>query len=130
MRRRMLVLSALVISMSVAASGVAAAANPNRTFDVSACATLNGQNLILTAVWSGMRADAWSYFIESTEGSGGVFQPVPEPGRSGTLTNTFPAEDVANIQSVEATIFRAAGPNSIEVASTTLTQPAAGWTTC
>jgi hypothetical protein len=77
-----------------------------------------------------MPVSAWSYFIESTEGSGGVLEPLPETMNTGTLTQTFPAEDVGNILSVSATVFRAAGPNYIELDSVTLTQPASGWPTC
>jgi hypothetical protein len=131
--RRTLLLAAslgLVISTALGAAGTAAAANPNRTFDVTACATPNDKNLILTASWSGMSVSAWSYFIESTEGSGGVFQPVPQPGDSGRVTNTFPAGDVSNIQAVSATVFRAAGPNYVELDGATLTQPASGWPRC
>ena len=120
----------LVISATIGAAGIASAANPIRTFDVTACATPNGKNLVLTATWSGMQVDAWSYFVESTEGSGGVFSPVPQPGTSGTVTNTFPAEDLSNIQSVNATIFRATGPNYRELDSVTVTQPATGWPRC
>jgi hypothetical protein len=119
----------LAISTAFGASGIAAAANPNRTFDVTACATPNDKNLILTATWSGMPVSAWSWFIESTEGSGGVFSPVPEPGDSGTVTNTFPIE-VSTIQSVSATVFRSAGPNYVELDGATLTQPTSGWPTC
>jgi len=131
--RRTLLLAAslgFAISTALGTAGMAAAANPNRTFDVTACATPNGKNLILTASWSGMPVSAWSYFIESTEGSGGAFQPVPQPGDGGTLTNTFPADDVSNIQSVSATVFRAAGPNYVELDSSTVAQPAAGWPRC
>jgi hypothetical protein len=129
-RIRLLVASlALAISATFGASGIAAAQNPNRTFDVTACATPNGKTLILTVSWSGMPVSAWSYFIVSTEGSGGTFQPVPEPGDSGTLTNTF-ALDVDTIQSVSATVFRSAGPNYIELDSVTLTQPESGWPRC
>jgi hypothetical protein len=120
----------LAISIALGAAGMVAAENPNRTFDVTACATPNEKNLILTASWSGMPVSGWSYFIVSTEGSGGAFQPVPQPGDSGTLTNTFPAGHVSNIQSVSATVFRAAGPNYVELDTTTLTQPAAGWPRC
>ena len=120
---------ALVISTAFGATGIAAAANPNRTFDVTACATPNDKNLVLTVSWSGMPVSAWSYFVESTEGSGGVFQPVPAPGDTGTLAEAF-SGDVDNILSVNATVFRAAGPNFIELDSVTLTQPASGWPTC
>ncbi len=131
-RRVWLLTASLALGMSAAfgATGIAAAANPNRTFDVTACAAPNNQSLYLTVSWSGIAVSAWSYFIESTEGSGGVFGPVPEPGKTGTVTQTFAAEDVANIQSVSATVFRAAGPNYRELDSATLTQPAAGWPTC
>jgi len=131
LRRPAVILASLVIATStaLAVSGIAAAANPNRTFEVTACATPNGKNLVLTASWSGMPVSAWSYFIESTDGSGGVFEPVPAPGNSGTVTQTFPV-DVDNIQSVSVTVFRAAGPNYVELASATLTQPASGWPTC
>ena len=120
---------ALVISTAFGATGIAAAANPNRTFDVTACATPNDKNLVLTASWSGMPVSAWSYFVESTDGSGGVFEPVPAPGDTGTLGEAFPG-NVDNILSVNATVFRAAGPNFIELDSVTLTQPASGWPTC
>jgi hypothetical protein len=131
-RRARLVLVSLVIASSTAfaAAGIAAAANPNRTFDVTACATPNDKNLILTVSWSGMPVSAWSYFIESTEGSGGVFEPLPQVTHSGTLTQTFPADDVANIQSVSGTVFRSAGPNYVELASETITQPTSGWPRC
>jgi len=112
-----------------AASGIVAAANPNRTFDVTACTTPNGKSLILTVSWSGMPVSAWSYFIESTDGSGGIFQPVPAPGDSGTFTETF-GGDASTIQSVEVTVFRSAGPNYQELASVTLTQPVDGWPRC
>ncbi|HEV8280657.1 MAG TPA: hypothetical protein VGQ02_02260 [Candidatus Limnocylindrales bacterium] len=130
--RRVRVLAAslaLAITTAFGASGIAWAANPNRTFDATACATPNDKNLILTVSWSGMPVSAWSWFIESTDGSGGVFQPVPQPGDSGTLTETFSGGDVSNIQSVNATVFRAAGPNYVELDSETLTQPASGWPT-
>ena len=120
----------LVISATMGSAGLASAASPNRTFDVTACATPNDKNVVLTATWSGMQVDAWSYFVESTEGSGGVFSPVPEPGASGTLTQTFPAEDVSSILSVNATVFRATGPNYRELDSITVTQPATGWARC
>ena len=120
---------ALVISTALGATGNAAAANPNRTFDVTACATPNDKNLVLTVSWSGMPVAAWSYFVESTDGSGGVFETVPAPGDTGTLAEAFPG-DVDNILSVNATVFRAAGPNFIELESVTLTQPASGWPTC
>ena len=120
----------LVISATIAGAGIASAANPNRTFDVTACATPNGKNVVLTATWSGVQVDAWSWFVESIEGSGGVFQPVPQPGTSGTLTQTFPAEDVSSIQAVNATIFRATGPNFRELDSVTVSQPATGWSRC
>ena len=121
---------ALAISMAVGAPGVAAAANPNRTFDVTACATPNDKTLVVTVAWSGMPVSAWSYFIESTEGSGGVFEPLPEPGSTGALTQTFAATDVATIQSVSATVFRATGPGYHELDSVTVTQPGTGWLTC
>ena len=121
---------ALGISTAVGAAGIAAAANPHRTFDVTACATPNDKNLVLTVTWSGMPVSAWSYFIESTDGSGGIFEPVPEPGDAGTLTQTFSGRDVDNILSVSATVFRVAGPNYIELDSVTLTQPASGWPAC
>jgi hypothetical protein len=78
-----------------------------------------------------MPVSAWSYFIESTEGSGGIFAPVPEPGDAGTLTNTF-GGDVDTIQSISATVFRSAGESSnyVELDSVTLTQPADGWERC
>ena len=117
---------ALVFSTAFGA-GFAAAANPNRTFDVTACTTPNGKDLILTASWSGMHVDAWSWFVESADGSGGVFGPVPQPGDSGTVTDTFPAETT---QSVNATVFRAAGPHYVEVGSVTLPQPVDGWARC
>ena len=79
---------------------------------------------------TGLQASRLSRVSRSRRRSGGVFEPVPEPGRTGTLTQTFEVEDVADIQSVNATIFRAAGPDFREVASTTLTQPASGWTMC
>jgi hypothetical protein len=121
----------LAIVATFGAAGIAAADNPNRTFEVTACATPNGKTLVQTVSWSGMPVAAWSYFIESTDGSGGTFQPVPEPGDSGTLTNTF-AVDVDNIQSVSATLFRSAGESSnyVELDSVTLTQPADGWERC
>ena len=121
----------LAILANLGAAGIAAAQNPNQTFEVTACATPNGKNLILTATWSGMPVSAWSWFIESTEGSGGIFGPVPEPGDEGTVTNTFPV-DVDNIQSVSATVFRSAGESSnyVELDSVTLTQPAEGWKRC
>jgi hypothetical protein len=121
---------ALATLTAFGAPGIVAAANPHRTFDVTACATPNDKNLVLTVSWSGMPVSAWSYFIESTEGSGGVLEPLPETMNTGTLTQTFPAEDVGNILSVSATVFRAAGPNYIELDSVTLTQPASGWPTC
>jgi hypothetical protein len=127
MLKRILVLFALVGALLAPAP--ATASNPNRTFDMTACATPNGKNLILTASWSGMPVSAWSYFIESTDGSGGVFGPVPEPGDAGTVSNTFPV-DVDTIQSVSATIFRSAGPNYVELDSVTLTQPGSGWPSC
>ena len=120
---------ALVFSTAVGATGIAAAANPNRTFDVTACATPNDKNLILTANWSGMPVAAWSYFVESADGSGGVFEPLPAPEDTGTLTQSIPG-DVDNILSVTASIFRVAGPNYHELDSVTLTQPASGWPTC
>jgi hypothetical protein len=119
---------ALGISTAFGASGTASA-NPHRTFDVTACAA-DANNLVLTASWSGIPVSAWSYFIESTEGSGGVFDTVPAPGKTGTVTQTFPAEDVGNIQSVSATVFRSAGPNYREIESVTLTQPVSGWPNC
>ena len=127
MVRRAVVLFVLVVSLS---PGVAIAANPHRIFDASACATPSGDQLVLTAAWSGMRVAAWSYFVESTEGSGGIFDTVPQPGKAGTVTQTVGAEDVANIQTVSATVFRAAGPHYFELASETLTQPASGWAAC
>ena len=120
----------LAISTAFGAYGIAAAANPHATFDATACATPNDKNLVLTVSWSDMRVSAWSWFVESTEGSGGVFEPLPETMNTGTLTQTFPAEDVGNITSVSATVFRAAGPNFHELASVTLTQPASGWPRC
>ena len=129
-RDRLLAASlALGIWTAVAASGIAAAANPNRTLDVTACATPNDKNLVLTVSWSGMPVSAWSFFIESTDGSGGTFQPVPEPGDAGTLSETF-SIDVDTVQSVSATVFRSAGPKFHELDSVTLTQPASGWPTC
>ena len=120
---------ALGVSTVFAAFGIAAAANPNRTLDVTACATPNDKNLVLTVSWSGMPVSAWSYFIESTDGSGGTFQPVPEPGDAGTLSETL-SIDVDTVQTVSATVFRSAGPNFHELGSVTLTQPASGWPTC
>lgn len=119
---------ALSISTALGAAGFAAAANPNSTFDVTACATPSGDSLILTATWSAMRVTHWSNFIESSEGSGGTFQPVPQPGRFGSVSNTFPVP-VDTIDSVSATVFRTANPNS-DLASVTLTRPATGWPTC
>lgn len=122
---------ALAVSATFGAAGITAAENPNRTFDVTACTTPNGKVLIQTVSWSGMPVSAWSYFVISTEGSGGTFQPVPEPGDSGTLTNTF-AGDVDTIESVSATVFRSAGESSnyVELDSVTLTQPESGWPRC
>ena len=131
-RIRLLVASlALAISAAFGAVGIAAAESPNRAFEMTACATPNGKVLIQTVSWSGMPVSAWSFFIESTEGSGGTFQPVPTPGDSGELTNTF-ATDVDTIQSVSATVFRSAGGSSnyVELDSLTLPQPVSGWSRC
>ena len=131
-RIRLLVASLGLASLTaLGAVGIAAADNPNRAFEVTACATPNGKALIQTVSWSGMPVSAWSFFIESTEGSGGTFQPVPEPGDSGELTNTF-AGDVDTVQSISATVFRTAGGSSnyVELASVTLTQPQSGWPRC
>jgi hypothetical protein len=129
-RIRLLVASlGLATLTTFGAFGIAAADNPNRTLEVTACATPNDKVLILTVSWSGMPVSAWSYFIESTDGSGGTFGPVPEPGDAGTLTNTSWV-DVENILSVSATVFRVAGPNYVELDSVTLTQPAEGWPRC
>ena len=131
-RIRLLVASLGLASLTAfGAVGIAAADNPNRAFDVTACATPNGKVLNLTVSWSGMPVSAWSFFIESTDGSGGTFQPVPEPGDSGELTTAFPG-DVDTIQSVSVTVFRSAGgsANYVELDSVTLTQPASGWPRC
>jgi hypothetical protein len=126
---RILASLALAASAAFATVGTASAANPNQTFDVTACATPNEKNLVLTVTWSGIPVTAWSYFIESTEGSGGVFEPVSPEADSGTLTQTVPV-DVSSIQSVSATLFRSAGPNYHEVESQTIIQPASGWPRC
>jgi hypothetical protein len=121
---------ALAITMVIGSVGVVVAANPNQTFDVTACAAPNGKTLFVTATWAGMQVDAYSFFVTSSDGSGGTFQPVPAPGESGSVTDTA-GGDVDNIQSVEISLFRATGGSKFrEVASATLTQPATGWPTC
>ena len=131
MKRDQLLAASLALGVwtAFAASGIAAAANPNRTLDVTVCATPNDKNLVLTASWSSMPVSAWSLFIESTDGSGGTFQPVPEPGDAGTVSETL-SIDVDTVQSVSTMVFRSAGPNFRELDSVTLTQPASGWPTC
>jgi hypothetical protein len=131
-RIRLLVASLGLASVATfGAVGIAAADNPNRTFEVTACTTPNGKTLIVTTSWSGMPVAAISWFIESTDGSGGIGGPVPEPGDSGTLTNTF-GGDLDNIQSVSSAVFRSAGESSnyVELDSVTLTQPESGWPRC
>jgi hypothetical protein len=120
----------LAIATVFAASGLVAAANPNQTFDVTVCKTPNGKNAFVTATWSGMQVDAYVFFVTSTDGSGGTFQPVPAPGESGSLTETLRG-DLNNIQSVEISLFRATGGSKFrEVASATITDPASSWPTC
>lgn len=121
---------ALAAAWSIGSVGLAAAANPHQVFDVTACATNGGKTLIVTASWSGMTVDAWSWFVETTNGSGGVFEPVPVPGESGTATTTV-GGGAASVLTVNASVFRATGGgNYRELASATLTQPASGWPRC
>jgi hypothetical protein len=129
--RGRIMLAGLAIAVAAsAAPEIVAAARPSEGFDVSACSTPNQKNLVMTVTWSGFEVSAWSYFVESAEGSGGVFGPLAEPTESGTLTQTFAADDVANILSVTGTLFRSAGPNFHQAASETVSQPASGWPRC
>ena len=121
---------ALAITMVIGSVGLVVAANPNQTFDVTVCVTPNGKNAFVTATWSGMHVDAYSFFVESTDGSGGTFQPVPAPGESGSLTETLRG-DFSLIQSAEITLFRATGGSRFrEVASATVPLPATDWPKC
>src|SRR5687768_16325322 len=126
---RLLASLALAISTIFAIAGAAAAANPNRAFDVTACTTPNEKSLVLTVTWSGVEVSAWSYYFETTEGSGGVFESVPQEAESGTFTRTFPG-DVSAIQSVSVTVFRSAGPNYVEVGTETILEPATSVPRC
>jgi hypothetical protein len=103
------------------------AAHPN-TFGVTVCVTPTGE-IVLTAAWTRMRITHWSYFIESTEGSGGTFQPVPVPGSSGTVTQSFEGDPTA-VTSVTVSLFRGSGPGNQQLAKARLAQPPAGWPAC
>jgi hypothetical protein len=120
---------ALATCLASAAAGMAMAANPNQTFAVTACATRDDEFHIV-GTWSGFRVAAWSFFIESSEGSGGTFQPLPEPVRSGVVSQTSGPIDATAIQSVSITLYRTAGSNPSVAATQTLIQPASGWPSC
>lgn len=105
------------------------AANPNQAFAVMACATPDDEFYIV-GTWSGFRVAAWSFFIESSEGSGGIFEALAEPMRSGTVSQTSGPTDVSAIQSASITLYRTAGSNPPVAATQTLTQPASGWPSC
>jgi hypothetical protein len=110
-------------------SGTAVAANPSQSFVVTACVT-SADEFHVVGTWSDVRVAAWSFFIESSEGSGGTFQPLAEPVRSGQVSQTSGPTDTDAIQSVTLSLFRNTGPNPVIAASQTLTQPAAGWPAC
>jgi hypothetical protein len=122
--------AALALSVTLLApAAAAAAAGPGPDLDVRACVNANG-DLRLTASWAGMRVTDWSWFVESSEGSGGTFQPVPAPGNSGTVRNVFTGLDPALIDSVSATIYRSPGSDVIELGSMKLFRPNTGWRAC
>lgn len=98
--------------------------HPN-TFGMTACATTTGE-LVLTATWTRMRVTDWSYFFEHPDGSGGTFQMVPVPGRSGTVTQSFEG-DIAATESIRVSFFNASGQ---ELATGKLTRRPAGWPPC
>jgi hypothetical protein len=120
---------ALAACLAMAATGTAMAANPNQTFAVTACATPDDEFHVV-GMWSGFRVAAWSIFIESSDGSGGTFQSLPEPQRSGIVSQTSGPTDVNAVQSVSITLYRTAGSNPPVAATQTLTQPASGWPSC
>lgn len=125
-RTRLLVAAlGLAISAALAASGTAVA-HHNQSFGMTGCVNASG-DLVLTATWSRMRVTDWSFFVESSEGSGGTFQPVPAPGNSGTVTNTFTELDPATVSSLRVSLFNGSGQ---ELATGTLNQRPAGWPAC
>lgn len=114
----------LAISASLAASGTAVA-HHNQSFGMTGCVDASG-DLVLTATWSRMQITDWSWFVESSEGSGGTAQPVPVPGSSGTVTNTFTELDPATVSLLRVSLFG----GGQELATGALTQPPAGWPVC
>ena len=111
--------------MALGAVGTAAA-HHNQSFGMTGCVDASG-DLVLTGTWSRMRVTDWSFFVESSEGSGGTFQPVPTPGNSGTVTNTFTELDPATVSSLRISLFNGSGQ---ELATGTLNQRPAGWPAC
>jgi len=79
-----------------------------------------------------MRITHWSYFIQSSDGTSvSDFQPVPVPGRSGTVSQSFegPAP-FDSVDSVNVSLFRGGGALREEMAVGTLTRRPAGWPPC
>jgi hypothetical protein len=119
----------VVMSLAAVTAGAALGANPNQSFVATACATTDGR-LEFGGTWSGVRVAAWSNFIESTEGSGGTFEPLPEPARSGSVSGSTGQTDVSTIQSVTVTLHRTTAANGPVAATETVNQPLGGWPSC
>jgi hypothetical protein len=125
-RRARLLVAALGLAIATALGATGSAvAHHNESFGMTGCVNASGE-LVLTATWSRMRVTDWSYFVVSSEGSGGTFQPVPQPGNSGTVTTTI-GGDPANVSSLRVSLFNGRGQ---ELATGTLTQRPAGWPPC
>jgi hypothetical protein len=127
-RLRLVVVAVALAIATFGATSSASAANPNGRLDVTACVTSDG-NLQLTGVWSNLNVAAWSWFTETTDGSGGLGAVLDQPTRSGSFSNTF-LVDPNTVLSVTGTVSRARGSSFVELASVTLTQPLAGWPDC
>jgi hypothetical protein len=127
--RRIAVLAtalALALAAVLGASGTALA-HHNQMFGMTGCVNASGR-LVLTATWSLFRVTDWSWFVESSDGNGGLSGPVPTPGSSGTVTRTFPAGfDPANVSALTVSFSNGAGT---VLAKGRLTQRPAGWPAC
>jgi hypothetical protein len=125
--RTLLVALGFAISTALAASGTAVA-HHRGSFGLTGCVTPTGE-FVLTATWNDMRVTHWSYFVANPGGSAEGFEPVPVPGRSGTVSVSLEG-DTSTTESVSVSLFRGGGPLRQEVAVGTLTQRPAGWPPC
>ncbi len=130
-RRVRLLVATLGLALTTALAGSGTAlAHHNKSFGLTACVTPTGE-FVLTATWNDMRITHWSYYIEASDGDSSDFLPVPVPGRSGTVSQSFegPAP-FDTVDAVNVSLFRGGGARREEMAIGRLTRRPAGWPPC